>query len=280
MSSQREQLPDVKPFTSGVRSPVVSPLTRGLLGVPLFLLPTMTAVYFAWTIKPPLTAAVLGANYWASTALSLFAARQRFWSQGRVSISVALAFAPLTTAATFIHLDKFHLDSSGVTLVITWFWLIAYGIYPIQLAVGLVKQLRTPGGDPPRTLPLPGWVKAILGVHAVVLVPLGILMFVAPDAAQSLWPWDLTPLTSRVLAAWVLAFGVGAAHAVYENEFDRVKVLLWCYPVLVMLQIVALARFGDVVRWQGLGAWVYVGFLASCSVLGAYGYLAARGLRR
>ncbi|HCO01838.1 MAG TPA: hypothetical protein DIT48_00470 [Actinobacteria bacterium] len=265
-----------KPFSKAMRSGVVGPATRGLLGALLFLLTTRTAKYFAWTIEPPLTAAVLGANYLGSTLLAILASREPLWAQGRISISVALVFSPIMTAATFIHLGTFHLHSSGITMVITWFWLIAYGLYPIQLAVLLVKQLRIPGGDPPRTHPLPFGIKAVLAVHAAVLLPMGVLMFAAPGVARPLWPWNVPALSMRALAAWSLAFGVLALHAIIENDVERVKVVLWGYPILGVLHIIALVRFGEVVQWGEPGAWMYVAFLVSTFVLGAYGLKATR----
>jgi hypothetical protein len=269
-----------KPFSKAMRSGIIGPATRALLGALLFLLSTRTSKYFAWTIEPPLTAAVLGANYWASTVLAILASREPFWAQGRISISVALVFAPVVTAATFMHLGKFHIHGSGITLVITWFWLIAYGAYPIQLGLQLAKQLRTPGGDPPRVVPLSSWVRAMLAGHAVVLIPIGILMFAAPGVAGPLWPWAVPPLSARVLAAWTLGLGVLALHAIYENDVARIKVALWGYPVLGVLHLIALLRFGDVVQWHEPGAWYYSAFLVSTFVLGAYGYVAARRLPR
>ena len=266
----------IRPFTNGLRSPIVAPVTRGLLGIPTFLFAASTATLFAWTIDPPLTAAVLGANYWGSVALAIFASRQRFWSQGRVSISVALVFAPITTAATFLNLELFHFDSSGFTLFITWFWVIAYAIYPVQLGLMLAKQLRTPGVDPPRTTPLPGWVRAILVAHAVVLIPMGLLMFFAPSVAGPMWPWEVPKLSCQALSAWVLAFGVLAAHELWENDYDRVKVAMWSYPVLGLLHIVALILHGDVVQWEEPGAWFYAFVLATTFALGAYGLLSRR----
>jgi hypothetical protein len=54
--------PTLRPFLNGLRSPVVSPVTRFAIGVPLVLLTTQTARYFAWTIDPPMTAGFLGAR--------------------------------------------------------------------------------------------------------------------------------------------------------------------------------------------------------------------------
>lgn len=274
----RVQAPPVlRPFTNGMRSPVIAPVVRGLLGIPLFLFAASTATLFAWTIDPPLTAAILGANYFSSVALALWAAREHWWANGRISISVALVFAPITTAATFIHFGAFHTDSSGFTLVITWFWIVAYALYPLQLGWMLAKQLRTPGGDPPRTKPLPGWLRALFTAQAIVLIPVGAVMFVAPDAVRGGWPWTtvtggaIAPLSLRALSAWALAFGILAAHSVRENDVDRIRPALLAYPVLVVLYAIALARFGGVVQWDRASTYVFMAYLGSCAVVGAFG---------
>jgi hypothetical protein len=55
-----------------------------------------TETYFAWTIHPPLTAAVLGAGYWASFVLELLSARERLWARTRVAVPAVLLFSTLT----------------------------------------------------------------------------------------------------------------------------------------------------------------------------------------
>jgi predicted outer membrane lipoprotein len=262
------------PLVAGMRSPVVAPLTRFLLGVPLFFLATQTDDYFAWTIGVPLTAAFLGANYFASALLALFASRETIWAFGRVTVSVALVFAPLVTAATFIHLDQFDLDS-----VIGWIWVIAYGIYPPMLALFLFRQLRATGVDPPRLAPLPAWLRGILAVHAAVMIPLAVALFIAPSSVGDLWPWPLTPLTGRMVAAWTLAFGVLAAHQLWENDLERIKVALLVYPIFGALQVIALARYSDDMDFGDLSAWVYLTIIASTFVIGAFGWLELRRAR-
>lgn len=254
-----------RPFLNGMRSPVIGPLTRFLIGVPLVLLTTQTATYFAWTIEPPMTAAFLGANYWSSALLAILASRETLWANGRTSVSVALAFAPLTTLATVLHLDQFHLDT-----FYGWFWVAAYTIYPLQLTYFLRQQLRSPGGDPPRRRSLPRWVRAILALQAILLVPLGIGLFVLPGTVATVWPWDLPPLSAQVVAAWVIAFGVLAAHSIFENDFTRVRAGMLGYPFLGAMQVLMLLRFSEDVRWDEPSALVYVAVIASFFVLGAY----------
>jgi hypothetical protein len=258
-----------RPFLSGMRSPVVAPLTRFAIGIPLVLLTTETARFFAWTIEPPMTAGFLGANYWASALLAVLAAQETLWANGRVSVSVALAFAPLTTLATLLHLDQFHLDT-----FFGWFWVVAYTIYPIQLAIFLRRQLLVPGGDPPKMRPLPMWVRAVLPVHAAVLIPLGIALFVAPGSVASLWPWPIPPLSAQVIAAWLLAFGVLAGHSFLENEWARVRAGMLGYGFLGLMQVIMLVRFGDVIDLEEPSAVVYLVVVVSFFVLGAYGLVA------
>jgi hypothetical protein len=169
------------------------------------------------------------------------------------------------------HIDRFHLDS-----FYGWFWVAAYAIYPPMLAYLLSRQLRIPGGDPPRTRPLPAWVRGVLAAHAMIMVPLGLGIFAAPRTVGRLWPWPLTPLTGRVLAAWTLALGVLAAHALWENDPTRVRSALIAYPFFGAMHVVALARFPDLA--PGPGAWVYLGVVASAFALGAYGWWALRGV--
>jgi hypothetical protein len=268
VSVSESRAPLVKPFTDGMRSPVVAPMTRFLIGLPLVVLTTRTDTYFAWTIDPPITAAFLGANYWASALLALLASRETVWARGRISVSVALVFAPLTTAATLIHIDKFHLDT-----FFGWFWVVAYAVYPPMLGLLFVRQLRTPGGDPPRTTPLAGWVRATLGSHAAILMPLGAALFIAPSTVGGIWPWTLTPLTGRVVAAWLLALGLLGAHAIWENDVSRAKVALLAYPFLGAMHVAAVARFPDEMQWGEAGAYVYLVLVASTFALGIYGWL-------
>lgn len=255
----------------GTRSPIVAPVTRFLLGVPVFLLATQTAEYFAWTIAVPLTAVFLGANYWASAMLALLASRRLLWTQTRVSMAVALVFAPLVTAATFIHLDLFHTDKP-----IGIIWVVAYGIYPVMLALVMRRQLRAPGGDPPREAPLALWVRAILAVQAVLLIPLGIGLFAAPSVFDSLWPWPLTDLTAQMCGAWVLAFGVFSGGMLAENDLNRVAPFLSSFAVIGLLQTIGVARYPEDMQWEEPAAWIFIAFIASTFVLAAYGWLVAR----
>jgi hypothetical protein len=94
------------------------------------------------------------------------------------------------------------------------------------------------------------------------------LLFIAPERSLSLWPWPLTPLTSRAVGAWLLGLGVAAAHARWENDLRRIRAAAAGYIVIGVLQGIALARFLDSVAWAEPQSAVYLAILASMVVVG------------
>jgi hypothetical protein len=205
----------VKPLVPGMRRLLyVAAVLVLLAGFQLFVLTDNTASYFAWTIRNPLGACFLGAGYWASVAFEALAARQRIWANARIAVPTVLVFTLLTLLATLMHLDLFHLGGQFAisTRLVTWAWIAIYVTVPLLMLVILAVQLRTPGGDPPRSAPLPAWVYGLLAGQAVVLLGLGLALFAAPGQAAVWWPWKLTPLLAQATGAWLIGFGVAAAH--------------------------------------------------------------------
>ena len=244
-------------------------------GCQLFILTEYTDRFFAWTIQPPLTAAFLGAAYWSSCCLELLAAREREWARARVAVPAVLSFTALTLVATLIHRERFHLSSPEfLARTAAWTWLEIYAAVPVAMAVLLVGQLRTRGGDPPRLAPLPAWLRVPVAAQAAVLLGLGVALFVAPTAAGQVWPWALTALTGRAVGAWLIGLGVAAAQLCWENDWSRIRPAAASYVVFAALQCVALARYPGTPDWGSPRAWAYVAFLASMLAVSAGGALA------
>jgi hypothetical protein len=236
---------------------------------------------FAWTIKPPLTAAFLGAAYWASLALNLLASRERVWARIRIAVVPGLVFTTLILIATLIHLDRFHLgagSSDALGRAVAWIWLVAYIVIPPLTLAALVAQVRLPGRDPPREALLPPWMRTALAAQGLAMVVLGVTLFAAPASTASLWPWPLTPLTARATAAWLCGIGLTAALAALENDLRRIRPVLAAYAVVVVLDGVAIARYPHTPDWSGAGAWLYVAFLVTMLAVAVPGLLEARSV--
>jgi hypothetical protein len=248
----------------------------------LYVLAEHTDEWFAWTIRPPLTAAFLGGGYGAGFLMVVLALRTHAWAHARVPVVTVVVFTTLTLVATLLHRDRFHFESAGtVARFAAWFWLAVYIVVPVALTLLAVRQQRMPGDDPRRRLPLPAWLAAVLSAQGAVLLVVGVTLFVSPARAATLWPWTLTPLTARVVAAWLVAFGVASALALVERDLERLEISAVAYTLFGLLQLVALARYSDTVRWGSAAATSYLVLLLTIVPTGASGWwTSARGRRR
>jgi hypothetical protein len=275
--SQVGQVP-VRMLNPGLRAILLIGSFRVFLaGSQLVLLTDHTESLFAWTIKVPLTGAFLGAFYFTALVLAWLSARQRTWANARVGVAGVLVFISMTLVATLLHLDQFHFHSDGtVARGAAWLWLAIYALDPPAVAILWFLQLRERGADPPRAEPVPAWYRMVIAAQAVVVLAFGAALFAAPDFAARWWPWKLTPLTARAISAWLLGLGIVVATATWERDWRRIRPATVSYMALGVLQVVALIRYPSFIDWGGTRAWVYVAFLVSILLAGAYGLLAAR----
>jgi hypothetical protein len=243
----------------------------------LFVRPESTDRFFAWTVNPPITAAFYGAAYLAGFALVVLSLRADAWVQARAGVVTILVFTVLSLVATLAHRDRFHFASSPpVARAAAWFWLAVYLVVPVVLALLLVLQARTPGTHPERAQRLPRSLAAALAVEGTVLLAVGVVLFARPGLLAA-WPWALTPLTSRVVGAWLVSFGIAAWLAVYERDLARVRVPAIAYLVFGLAELVALLRYASTISWQKAGSWLYLSFLVLVVLTAAAGVLLTRG---
>jgi hypothetical protein len=242
-----------------------------LQGIPLLFRTTRTDRYFSWSITPPLTAAFLGAGYWASCVFELAAARQLLWARARIAVPAVLSFTALTLVATLQHVGRFHLHAvAPIARTATWAWLIIYAVVPVAMTVLLVRQLRAPGEDPPREHRLTVWFRYPLGAQGVGYAAAGAALFVLPSH-NSWWPWSLTALTAQAVGAWLLGMGIIALHAIIEDDWFRIEPAMLGWVVIGALQLLALARFGTAVSWHSPGAVLYLTLVITATLTGGYG---------
>ena len=246
-------------------------LAAGLAAVAGFLLFPLageTDRLFSWTIEPPLSAAFMGAAYWAALILLAWAARQREWALARTAMPAVATIAALLLVTTLIHLDKFDLDS-----LFGWFWLVVYCLVTPLLGWAIALQVRASGPVERGRNPLPTAVRALLAVLGVCLLGFGAALYAAPLDSASAWPWDLTPLTARAIASFLIGFGVAAGFAIWENDAVRLRGPAYGFAALAGLELLALAVYSDDVTASGAGVAAYVGFWAVSLGLGVAGLL-------
>jgi hypothetical protein len=246
-----------------------------IAGALLFLGATRTDAWWSWTIEPPLTAATLGAFYWSAFVLILMAARSKTWARARPAVYPVAVIAVLLLVITLIHLDRFDLDSLfGV------FWVVAYVLVPVLLVWALVEQRDMRGRDPVDAHRLPRLLRRALIFEGAVMLAAGALLLVAPGAADDVWPWALSPLTSRAIGSFLVGIGLAALIAAREDDPLAFRGAALAYAVLGLLELLALnlhtADLGD----RPLATSLYAAFWVAVVLTGGYGLSAARASSR
>lgn len=253
-----------------------SALLAAIAGFQLYVLTDRTDHFFAWTIAAPLSATFLGTSYWTGTLLILFAARERWWADIRVPLAAVAAFVPLMLLTTLLHLDKFHLSGDDAIAVIAgWAWLVVYLAVPVALALVAWVQVREPGGDPPARPPAPAWLRALVLVNAAASLALGLALFLAPETMNGVWPWPLTPLTSQAVGTGFITVAAASAWFIRERSIGRARGGTLAYLLIGVLQLVAIARYGNTMAWDRPSGWLYVAFMIAFVVGGGYGAIIA-----
>lgn len=250
-------------------------------GVPLFVLADTTADHFAWTIRPPLTAAALGAAYWGSAVVELVASRAKDWARARVAVPGVLAFTTLMNIPIFDNLEHYHLDRPAA-----WAWIATYMVVPLVMGGVLWHQLKQPGGDPPRDRPLPLPLKGLVALQGLGMLGFGIALLAFPTEAGALWPWDLDPAESMYggsealyFGCWLTGLGVVGVQAAWENDLDRLQGAFGAYLALGLFEMVATARYLDTLH-GGASAAVWWGGLGMVVLTGALGLIAGRVVKK
>lgn len=210
---------------------VIAPVLM-LAAVLLYGFPFDTARLFAWPVKPPMTALVMGAGYAAGAAFFVQVLRARRWAEVAPTLWGVAVFAPLMLAATLLHRDRFTHDHPAYFL-----WLGVYLVTPFLVPWVILHNRRSEASIEEEVPPSGVW-RALLGAIFLGLGALAICLFAAPATAAGFWPWTITPLTSRVLGAWAAAMSIGGLAMVGSGRraawpLTLTVIVLWLSLILL-----------------------------------------------
>ena len=148
-------------------------------------------------------------------------------------------------------------------------------VEPPLLLLAFFLQLRAPGGNPSRSDPLPGPSASCSSLQGALLLALGAVLFAVLSTSRD-WPWQLTELTGRAIAAWLVAVGGLLAAMAWEGDRSRIRLGPTCSsPWLCFRRS----------RWRGSArgstfsaeAMIYLASLASLGATAAWGWRISTG---
>jgi hypothetical protein len=199
--------------------------------------------WFTWTVAPDANARLLAVMYANAIVLGVVALLQPDWAHARVIFVLICAFAVAATVMTFFNLDPFRAHP--------WYhlayWLTGYGVLILTAPAVLVWQERRHGGRLPVELPMSLLQRATGAAAGIAMGAASLALLISPTDFSEVWPWDVAPLTGRLLGVWLGAFAVGYAWALWDGDWGRARPLYLAAPITAaLLALVPPTHSGDV----------------------------------
>lgn len=250
----------------------VLPLTRALaaLIVPiltiafgiLYVFPNRTGELFAWPVRPPMTAMMLGAAYLGGAYFFARVIQTRYWHTVALGILPVSAFAGFLGVATIIHWDRFTQGHIAFIL-----WAILYFTLPfVLLYTWLCNRVTDPHEPDARYRPLPKPARIYLAAVGFLLIIISLLLFLFPGVMIPTWPWTLTPLTARVMAAMFALPGIVGVNIALDARWSAARYILQAQIGAIILIVLAMVIARSDFDWSRAVSWT---FFAGMSLLGA-----------
>lgn len=202
----------------------------------LWLLPDRTDELWAWEIQPELTSMVLASAYAAG---AYFFARVMFgapWRRVAAGFPGVIAFVWIAAAATFLHLDRFIEENLAFAA-----WVALYTVTPIGIPLLYAyNERRAPRRE--AAPELARGVRVALSVAGAAVLLVGLAMLISPSTAMDVWPWTLTPLTARVMAAVVALYGSVWVAVALDGTRTGARIPLEAHAIGLVVLLAALFR--------------------------------------
>jgi hypothetical protein len=228
-------------------------------GAFLFGTPQLAAIWYAWPIKPAISAAFMGTGYiigMVGIVLTLFVVKS--WRSVLIAVNGFFVLSALHVLVTLMHAERFRWDYP-----LTWAWIVVYSLIPIGILASHRHQRRAfPNRIPRAPHPLEDdWFDDLRGVLLVLgsgVLVVSAALFFAPLEVNTFWLWTLTPLTARITSSWyvfmALLFILSALVARRPNEVLLPAIMLGVWSALLLsLPILhgTQIRSGlEVIAWQ------------------------------
>jgi hypothetical protein len=212
-------------------------------GLILYVLPDRTEQLFAWTITPRATALIMGAGYLSGLYFfgrALTAERWESIAQGFPPIAV---FAWLAGITTLLHWDRFNKDH-----IAFFAWAGLYAITPFVVpGLWLLNRSNEAGTPKMNGNDIPAGFAAAIGVAGVAVMLSGAVLFLMPEMMMPTWPWQITPLTARILGSFFILTGLVDLSIAANRRWSAVQFTLESQLIGLALMLLGIPRALEVI---------------------------------
>jgi hypothetical protein len=228
----------------------------------LYFMPGETERFWAWTIAPEMTPLLMGAGYASGAYFFTRVLLTRSWRTVSLGFLPITAFTSMLLIATLLHWENFNHSH-----VAFFAWTFLYAVTPFLVpTLWFFNSRRDPGVEAGENL-IPAPARGVLSLTGIGILAVSAVSFVTPSTLESDWPWQLSDLTSRVVAAYVGLTGGSLLLVGLDSRWRASKVILESLVIGTTLLIVAIIRAwsgldpSEAVRWSYLASMIVFGVL-------------------
>jgi hypothetical protein len=229
----------------------------------LYFFANDTGNWWAWEIRPSMTAFIMGAGYIAGAYFFARVALASRWHRVHVGFLPITAFTAFLGVATIIYWDWFDDDH-----VAFWIWTALYFTTPFLVPLAWLRNRGTDPGTLEATGDrcLPSAVRSTLIGVALVQVVIAVVLIASPSTMVDIWPWPIDSLGASTLAAWFALPGVTALMMGIDGRWSAVRITLESQLIGLALILVATARAWEQFDTSNPLSYVFVAGIASLLV--------------
>jgi hypothetical protein len=228
----------------------------------LFIWPQDTGKLFAWPIKPPMTAMMLAAAYMGGIYFFTNVLLVSRWHTVKTGFLPVFTFASILGIATLLHWDRFtHTHPSFYA------WAGLYFTAPfLVLAAWWSNRSTDPVVPASDDVELPRFLRWLVGVVGVITIAIALFLFLQPALMVAIWPWNLTPLTARVVGAMFSLPGIVGLGIAADRRWGAACIILQAQAFSILVILIAAARAWGDFDPSNPASFLFVGGLAGLLV--------------
>jgi hypothetical protein len=205
----------------------------------LYFFPDDTGNWWAWEIRPSMTALIMGAGYIAGAYFFVRVAGATRWHRVHLGFLPITAFTAFLGVATIVYWDWFDHDH-----VAFWIWTGLYFATPLLVPLTWLRNRRTDPGtlEPAGDRCLPRSVRSMLLAVGLTEFGLALVLIASPSTMVDIWPWTLDELAAATLGAWFALPGVTAVMMGIDGRWSAIRITLESQLIGLTLILLATAR--------------------------------------
>jgi hypothetical protein len=192
-----------------------------------------TGIYFAWPVRPELTAMFLGAGFILRSYFGYHLWHDKYWYSVRWSMYGDFAFLGVLFITTWWHVSEMNWNLQGVpaglrifSLIVTHVWVLAYTFEPLTVFLFHPRDAES-NAPVPSSLSEGGLLQSTKSALLAIFylgAALWALFFFTPEFANTRWAWELNAFDARIMSAWFAGSAVWSVTMYFMTDWAEVKV--------------------------------------------------------